>query len=134
VIGDDLLCTDSVGDKYLDFSNDDADAAVELNGSDWFHAANWCHTFPLYVGDVDLDGADDLICQEPATGKIWIDLASNDFTGISDRSYNNSWCTHSGAKFYVGDFNGEGRTDIPLMPHDNGCLDRRLRRRRPNGH
>jgi hypothetical protein len=79
----------------------------------------WCNgpNDELAVGDFDGDGRTDLLCLDRATGMKRIDYADSagryagtDWQGAS------GWCSHSTAELYVGDFNGDGRSD--LLCHD----------------
>ncbi len=79
--------------------------------------SRWCsHSGSvLYVGDVNGDRKDDLICKDQ--GRVWFDYSGNDFFQGTDHFVDTNFCTHQGAKFFVGDINGDGRTDF--LCHDS---------------
>jgi hypothetical protein len=116
---DDLLCFDlSSGTRYVDY----ASGGGNFGGTDWSSASAWCtatDTRQLLVGDFDGNGRDDLLCFDPASGALFIDraLGNAPFTG-TDWSFAAGWCTGSDQRVSVGDFNGDGRTD--LYCHDFG--------------
>ena len=96
--------------------------SVELTPADgnprgtptWSRDTTWCThaSSVLSVGDFDGDGRADLMCKDQ--GNIWIDYADTTgrFAGGSDWSSASSWCTHAGAVNLLGDFDGDGRTDM----------------------
>ena len=67
-------------------------------------------------GDFNGDGHVDILCHDSKTGWKWISYGSNGvYSGIGwERAM--SWCWHRGSSLYVGDFNGDNRTDI--LCHD----------------
>jgi FG-GAP-like repeat len=75
---------------------------------------NWCTHRNAYLltGDFNGDGAEDLLCRDP--GRLWIDYADNHgkISGTTDWHLDTRWCTHANAKLMLGDFNGDGRTDM----------------------
>lgn len=77
-------------------------------------ASTWCtHAGAvLHVGDFNGDGRADLLCKDP--GRIWVNLTDRN-GHVSDRTssqIDTRWCTHAGATLHLGDFNGDGRTDL----------------------
>jgi hypothetical protein len=85
----------------------------------WTSSDAWCNgaNDELYVGDFDGDGRTDLLCLDRATGTKRIDYADSagryhgtDWQGAS------GWCGDSTKALYVGDFDGDGRSD--LLCHD----------------
>ena len=53
----------------------------------------------------------DIMCHDSSSGYKWIYYGANN--GFSDITYckPTSWCSHSGASLYIGDFNGDSRDD-----------------------
>ncbi len=79
--------------------------------------SGWCvhATGQLEWGDFDGDGATDLLCHDRNSGVKWFDYASDGIDG-TDWYWPGAWCSHAGAEFSVGDFDGDGRDD--LLCHD----------------
>jgi hypothetical protein len=113
---DDLLCADMVtGQKWIDFPTGTATFA----GTDWSTSFAWCvgQTRNLVIGDFNADGRDDLLCHDVKDGHRWVDLAnSSGQFGNTDATGTGAWCSHVGARLYVGDFNNDNRDD--LLCHD----------------
>lgn len=73
----------------------------------------------FHVGDFNGDGRTDLFCIDRNTGQKWIDLSSGNWAapyGSIDYISTGNWCSHSTAQLHIGDFNGDGRSD--LLCHD----------------
>ncbi|HEY3494991.1 MAG TPA: FG-GAP-like repeat-containing protein [Polyangiaceae bacterium] len=97
---DDLLCHDTVsGAKWTDLAN----SSGQFLGTDWSTAAAWCNhpTARLFVGDVNGDGRDDLLCHDATDGRKWVDLAnsSGQFLG-TDWSSGANWCGHDAGELH----------------------------------
>ena len=75
------------------------------------------------MGDFDGDGRDDLLCHDPAAGKLWVDLAdaSGRFYG-SDWSSDPDFCMASQGRIQVADSNGDGRDDVLCYDAASGVL------------
>lgn len=73
----------------------------------------------FHVGDFNGDRRTDLLCVDRRDGRKWVDLSAGGWSapyGRIDFSVRNIWCTHAAAQIHVGDFNGDGRSD--LLCHD----------------
>lgn len=88
----DILCVDVVdGSTYTDF----ASTAGQFAATDWSAGNSWCRTNGArhFVGDVNGDGRDDLVCHDVATGNRLVDYAdaSGRLAG-TDSTVANGWC------------------------------------------
>ncbi len=75
-------------------------------------------TGQLHVGDFNGDGRTDLLCHDQRSGRKWIDYAqeaSPYYAGV-DYTLDTRFCSHDSGQLHVGDFNGDGRSD--LLCHD----------------
>jgi hypothetical protein len=85
----------------------------------WTSCDAWCNgpNDELHVGDFDGDGRTDLLCFDRVSGLESIDYADRwgHYSG-TDWQGAGGWCNHATAARYVGDFDGDGRTD--LLCHD----------------
>lgn len=85
----------------------------------------WCTHAGATVlrGDFNGDGAEDFLCRDP--GRLWIDYADNRgvITGTTDWYLDTTWCTQSGTQLFLGDFNGDGRTDLLCRDPSRVSLD-----------
>lgn len=133
------FCTES--DQRLMLGDFNADGRMDMmchrqsDGAKWIAHATTSGTFTgitwsntnlfwcfgsdqqLLLGDFNRDGRTDMLCHQLSDGYKWIAYAtaSGDFSGTSwDAPMN--WCNHSTGSLLVGDFNGDGRSD--LMCHD----------------
>ncbi|WP_437587649.1 FG-GAP-like repeat-containing protein [Sorangium sp. So ce1000] len=77
----------------------------------------------LYTGDFNGDGRGDLLCNG-ANGTMSVDLSNTngDFWSSDWSLANRNYCIQSGEKLYVGDFNGDGRTDLLCNQSDGDML------------
>ena len=67
----------------------------------------------LHVGDFNNDDRADIACRRPSVRGFEIHSGRADGTfGLTVRRSDVAFCTHSGAQFYTGDFNADGRTDL----------------------
>ncbi|MFP2956776.1 FG-GAP-like repeat-containing protein [Myxococcus sp. 1LA] len=117
----DLLCHDSsTGPKSVLY----ADSRGTLLGGQWSGAAGWCsHAGArLFVGDLDGNGRADLLCHDENSGNRWWMLtnAAGQPGGAGVGSAPGGWCNHAGTQLHVGDFNGDGRTDMLCHDSSNG--------------
>ncbi|XP_071951912.1 uncharacterized protein [Antedon mediterranea] len=67
-----------------------------------------------YTGDFDGDGNEDLLFHDSKTGSKRIYYASCDGTFNGDRSWRRemAFCHQNGYELFIGDFNGDGRSDM----------------------
>ncbi len=94
---DDLLCFDArSGHRWVDH----ADVSGRFFGDNWSSSTAWCknNASRPFVGDVDGDGHDDLVCHDVSTGARQISFASASGTFIS-KWWNTAtpFCNASGA-------------------------------------
>ena len=120
----DVLCRNRVSTlNTIDYATEDGRyEATELWSYEWC-ASDW----QLFVGDFDGDDRADLLCHSPAGLGKWVDFADDsghfggtDFTAPLDGE---AWCTHAGARLYMGDVDGNGRTDLICHTAGLGTLD-----------
>lgn len=116
---DDLLCFDSRnGRRFLDFANVQGQLegnSTELTSFCKLVIAGTTVVGRVHVGDFDGDRASDMLCHIHSLGYLEIDYGGNGYTG-ADWSANANWCEASGRKIVVGEFDGDGRSD--LLCHD----------------
>lgn len=97
---DDFLCHDvSTGYKWVDY----ASSTGTFAGTDWELNSNWCShtTGRLFVGDINADGRDDLLCHDVQNGSKWIDYASTTGTFVgTDWSLAANWCSHDSGELH----------------------------------
>ena len=124
----DFFCHDpagpgSAGNTWVMVSN----GSSFIDGSVWL--SGWCsHSGSTFgTGDFNGDGRTDVYCKDPivngSAGNTWIAVSTG--SGFVDGSvWLGGWCSHSGASFGTGDFNGDGKTDIyckdPIVNGSNG--------------
>ncbi|MEO8548504.1 MAG: VCBS repeat-containing protein [Kofleriaceae bacterium] len=70
----------------------------------------------MLVGDFDADGKTDLLCHDKTNGANQIDLGRNGYAGTDIFEAVTGWCSHSTGQLHVGDFDGDGASD--LLCHD----------------
>lgn len=107
-----MMCHDDKGNKWVALAN----AAGQFTGTSWHKAMGWCGgaNVGLHLGDFNGDGRTDMLCHRRTTGDNWVSLANADgsFSGTTWHNKKLKWCGHGGARFLVGDFNGDGRSDM----------------------
>jgi hypothetical protein len=83
----------------------------------------------LHVGDFNGDRRTDILCFNPGRGRVYVVLSSGRVSTPYEAgppfSRESRWCTHGTAELHVGDFNGDGRTD--LLCHDSRTGQKWLR-------
>ncbi|XP_032241050.2 uncharacterized protein LOC5515387 [Nematostella vectensis] len=112
----DMMCHDHSGSIWVSL----ADGNGHFTKTSW-HNKNfkWCgHPgSKLYTGDFNGDGRSDILCHDHV-GSVWTSLATSggSFTGSS---WNRAkwFCGHQGSELHIGDFNGDGRSDILCHDH-----------------
>lgn len=81
----------------------------------WSSQMVWCNQTPdrLRTGDFNGDARSDLLCNNPVSGYTWIAYANGagQFSGTGWESHLN-WCNAANSQLTMGDFNGDGRTDM----------------------
>lgn len=106
---DDLMCRDRAR-IWMDYADD---RGFLTGTTDWWASTDWCTQAgaQFHLGDFNGDGRTDRLCK--GAGLFAIDYASPQgrFEG-TDWSMRRNWCTHAGARLHLGDFNGDGRTDL----------------------
>jgi Tol biopolymer transport system component len=111
-----MLCHDvNTGRKWISYAN----ASGQFTGTNWERAMGWCNHSgaQVHIGDFNADGRSDMLCHDVNTGRKWIAYAnsSGQFTA-TNWELAMGWCNHSGARVHIGDFNGDGRSD--MLCHD----------------
>ena len=88
-------------------------------GRMWKRTTNWCPNGVIYVGDFNGDNRQDLLCHN--TNYESIDFADH-YGKFSYPSWWRSyfWCSIPGDQIHIGDFNGDGRSDILCHNSMNG--------------
>jgi hypothetical protein len=97
---DDLLCHDvTTGTKWIDY----ADGAGHFGGPNWSIATTWCSHAQarLFVGDINGDNRDDLLCHDVSSGMKWVDYAdsSGRFLG-NEWQIDSHWCAHNAGELH----------------------------------
>ena len=86
----------------------------------------WCThaNTQLYTGDFDGNGRTDLLCKDPARIQIDYSGPSGTFDFITNvgEQLDTVFCTHTGARLYMGQFNGDARTDLLCVTRTNGDM------------
>jgi hypothetical protein len=78
----------------------------------------WCsHGGATFAtGDFDGDGRTDVYCHDPmgsgTPGNLWVATSTGGRLVPRGGAWLSGWCSHSGATFGAGDFNGDGKTDF----------------------
>ncbi|KAK3733091.1 hypothetical protein QZH41_017436, partial [Actinostola sp. cb2023] len=68
----------------------------------------------VLTGDFNGDGRADMLCHDNK-GNKWVALANaaeSPFKGTSSWEKAMGWCSHAGSRLMIGDFNGDGRSDM----------------------
>lgn len=94
----------------------------------WRWVVPWCRTATtqLFIGDFDGDRRDDLLCQDWRTGGSSIKMASYRGSFIGDVRWEGlyNFCRrNSGGTLFVGDFNGDRRSDLLCYSHRSRSRD-----------
>ena len=109
----DIMCHDSSsGEKWIYHGANNGYSVVG-----WNKPMSWCwHTgASLYIGDFNGDSRDDILCHD-TTG--YLAIAYTDMIGDFSTGWyeTNSFCKCAGCSLFVGDFNGDKKSD--LLCHD----------------
>ncbi|PIK61579.1 hypothetical protein BSL78_01504 [Apostichopus japonicus] len=115
---DDMLCHDtSTGYKWIAYANRQGNFADRTG---WEEGIGWClHSgSSLHIGDFNGDGKDDMLCHD-TNGYKWVALANcqNNFSDRTTWQAGLGWCYHGGAVFFLGDYDGDSKTD--MLCHDS---------------
>ncbi|XP_071953504.1 uncharacterized protein [Antedon mediterranea] len=98
-----------------------ADTVDVFVGSAWKQTMGLCKGshYQVFAGDFNGDGSQDVLCHNTKTGSKEIYYSRSDGSLIAERAWKKymQWCYHNGAQLFVGDFNGDGRTD--MLCHDS---------------
>ncbi|MFO0624831.1 MAG: FG-GAP-like repeat-containing protein [Polyangiales bacterium] len=121
----DTLCHTPGFSLEVDYAG--ASPAGRYAASDWTVNTTFCGhaTGRLHAGDFDGDGRSDLLCHDTGTGQMWIDFTDGTtLVGRADWDPNLSsrWCSGANQRLYVGEFNGDGATDLVCHRTDTGAL------------
>lgn len=107
----DMLCHDNKGNKWVALANNRG----QFTRTTWHKAMGWCyhHGSQLHLGDFNGDGKTDMLCHDSRNGYKWVALANEggSFSGTSWKK-DMKWCGHAGSRLMIGDFNGDGRSDL----------------------
>ncbi len=79
-------------------------------------------TAELHLGDFNGDRRMDLMCHDTESGWRVVDFADVGPTPFRGQDYvmRDHWCSHDSAEVHLGDFDGDGRTDLLCHDTDNG--------------
>ena len=122
---DDLICHTSPGSGWIDIDYADRSGGFGER-TDFQVQRSWCvhEGATLYIGDVNGDGRDDLICHtSPGSGWITLLYANEEgqYKGINDwASTAGGWCYHPGAALHLGDVDGDGDDDLICHTQPSG--------------
>lgn len=80
----------------------------------------------FHVGDFNNDDRTDIFCNDTRTGQKWVHFSQGGWTApfISRSDYisTSNWCSHATAQLYIGDFNGDGQSDMLCRDSGDGHL------------
>jgi len=87
-------------------------------GDRWERAMGWCNHAgsELHLGDFNGDTILDFLCHDKS-GNKWIAFADKHGRfSVTSWHKRMGWCSHAGSELRIGDFNGDGRSD--MLCHD----------------
>ena len=120
--GSNLYIGDLNGDRRADMLcqyKNSGIASARIDGTFSSKQHRWCHhrTEQLLLGDFNGDGRQDLLCHDITNGYKRIKFADKygRYNGVIWEKAM-GWCYHKTAILFVGDFNGDYRSD--LLCHD----------------
>ena len=114
------MCHDShSGKKWIYYGSNQS-----YSGIGWKKNMGWCfhNTASLYIGDFNGDSRDDMLCHD-TNGNVFITYADRKghFSKTGWKKVR-TFCRCSGCQLFIGDFNGDGKSD--MLCHD-GKLGRK---------
>ena len=108
---DDILCHDNAGYLFIAYTDKSGDFSTG-----WYENMGFCKCAgcSLFVGDFNGDKKSDLLCHDGKDGKKWIVYATpkGEFQDAIIWYKPMNWCHGGNEKLYVGDFNGDSRSDM----------------------
>ncbi|MBY0564201.1 MAG: trypsin-like serine protease [Hyphomonadaceae bacterium] len=80
----------------------------------------------FHVGDFNGDDRTDIFCNDTRTGHKWVHFSQGGwrapYIALPDYESTSVWCSHATAQLFIGDFNGDGQSDMLCRDSGNGQL------------
>jgi len=110
----DIMCHDSRnGKKWIYYGANNGYSTIG-----WSRSMRWCNHrgASLYIGDFNGDSRDDMLCHD-TNGYVFIAYAKTSGKFIyTDWQKRMGFCTCTGCSLFIGDFNGDRKSD--MLCHD----------------